>query len=93
MKNRYITRGIAAEVPPWLQNLMWFLWDSMAVEHKDYLQIFKLSRSAETQRIVHLQEQPPYRKELAIPAPDAINAKIYIIAENDYETMLLADEY
>lgn len=93
MKNRYMTRGVAVEVPPWLQNLLWFLWDSMEVENKDYLQVFRLSRSDGMQEIEHMQEQPDYKKIICVPAADAIDAKIHIIEDDDHVTMLLADEY
>ena len=93
MEKRYVTRGVAAEVPPWLQNLMWYLRESMQVERRDYLQVFRLSRSGGLQCIEHTQEQPDYKKILCVPAADAINAKVYIIEDSDHATMLLANEY
>ena len=93
MKKRCITQGVAAEVPPWLQNLLWFLWDSMEEERKDDLQVFRLSRAGALQSIEHAQEQPPYRKTICVPAADAIHAKVCIIADNGHATMLLANEY
>ncbi len=92
-EKRYITRGIQAELPGWLVNLLWFLRDGMEVEKKDYLQIFRLSRTATGQRIEHEQEQPPYKKTLDVPCEDAVSAKVYIIDDGTHVTMLLADEY
>lgn len=93
MKKRYMTRGVAAEVPVWLQNLLWFLRESMQVEQRDYLQVFRLSRAGGMQEIEHTQEQPGYKKVICVPAADAIDAKIYIIEDPEHVTMLLAEEY
>ena len=92
-EKRYITRGIQAELPGWLVNLLWFLRDGMEVESKDYLQIFRLSRTDKGQRSEHEQAQPPYQKVLAVPCEDAVDAKVYIIDDETHVTMLLADEY
>ena len=93
MEKRYMTRGVADEVPIWLQNLMWYLRESMQVEQRDYLQVFRLSRSGGLQEIEHTQEQPHYKKVICVPAADAIDAKIYIIEDPAHVTMLLAEEY
>ena len=93
MEKRYMTRGVAAEVPVWLQNLMWFLRESMQVEQRDYLQVFRLSRAGELQCVEHAQEQPDYKKVICVPAADAIDAKVYIIEDPEHVTMLLAEEY
>ena len=93
MEKRYMTRGVAAEVPAWLQNLMWFLRESMQVEQRDYLQVFRLSLSGGLQEIEHTQEQPDYKKVICVPAADAIDAKVYIIEDPEHVTMLLAEEY
>lgn len=93
MENRYITQGIASDIPLWLQNLLWFLRDSMQVEQKDYLQVFDLTRTDTGQHIVHRQEQPPYERTLDVPCDDAVTARIFIINDKDYVTMLLANEY
>ena len=93
MENRFMTSGVAARIPVWLQNLLWHLRDTMRVEQRDYLQVFNLSRSDGTQTIIHTQEQPDYRKVLTVPVEDAVTEKIYIIEEADHVTMLLAEEY
>ena len=93
MEKRCMTRGVAAEVPIWLQNLLWFLRESMQVERRDYLQVFRLTRSGDLQCIEHTQEQPDYKKVICVPAEDAINAKVYIIEDPEHVTMLLAEEY
>ena len=93
MEKRFMTSGVAARIPVWLQNLLWHLRDTMQVEQRDYLQVFELTRSEDAQTIIHTQEQPDYRKELVVPAADAVTEKIYIIEDTDHVTMLLAEEY
>ena len=62
-------------------------------EKKDYLQVFKLTKTPTSQHIVHEQEQPPYRYELDVPCDDAVNAKVFVIDDLTHSTMLLAEEY
>lgn len=93
MKSRYITRGIQATIPPWLQTLLWYMRESMDVPERDYLQIFRLSCDGDCQCIEHTQEQPEYQHVVAIPGEQPVDAKIYIIEDPDHITMLLADEY
>ena len=88
---RYITRGIDAEIPFELQV---FMWESISfIPEPDYLQIFKLEPFRMMQRITHEQEQPPFRREYLIPTDNPVTAKVYVIDSNDYSTMLLAEEY
>ena len=44
-------------------------------------------------KIVHEQEIPEFRREYHLPSENPINAKVYIIDDNDHSTMLLAEEY
>ena len=83
---KFLTRGVMAEIPSWLTNLMWHMVLTMEVEEKDYLQVFR-------QHIIHEQEQPPYRYELDVPCDDAVNAKVFVIDDLTHSTMLLAEEY
>lgn len=57
---RYATKGVTTTVPLMLQIILWDLVDSMAVEEKDYLQVFRLSNESGKQKITHTQEQPEY---------------------------------
>lgn len=93
IEKRFITSGVAARIPVWLQNLMWHMRDTMQAKPRDYLQVFELTRSEDAQTIIHTQEQPDYRKVLTVPAADTVTEKIYIIEEPDHVTMLLAEEY
>ena len=90
---KFLTRGVENKIPSWLTNLMWHMVLTMVVEEKDYLQVFKLTKTLTGQHIVHEQEQPPYRYELDVDCPDAVDAKVFVIDDRTYSTMLLAEEY
>lgn len=89
---RYLTRGIDAEIPFELQIFMWDCIDRLP-EKRDYFQVFKLENLNGIQRITHFSEQPEYHMEYLIPTDNPITAKVYVIDSNDYSTMLLASEY
>ena len=88
---KFLTRGVMAELPSWLTNLMWHMVLTMEVEEKDYLQVFRLTKTPGGQHI--MQEQPPYRYELDVPCDDAVNAKVFVIDDLTHSTMLIAEEY
>ena len=90
---RYATRGVTTTVPLLLQIILWDLIDSMEVEEKDYLQVFRLSAESGKQKIAHTQEQPPYERQLEFPSEDTITAKIFVIDDETHTIMLLAEEY
>ena len=90
--NRYITRGVQSEIPIVLQIFMWNCISAVP-EPTDYLQIFRLSECHGKQRIIHEQEGPEFKREYLLVFPDPINAKVYVIDDGDYCTMLLAEEY
>ena len=90
---RYCTKGISETVPLLTQIILWDLIDSMEVEEKDYLQVFKLTTDDTTQRITHSQEQPPYERTLEFRTDNPITAKIFVIDDETHTTMLLAEEY
>ena len=90
---KFLTRGVEREIPSWLVNLIWCMVMTMEVPEKDYLQVFILTKTPTGQHIVHEQEQPPYRYELEVECPDAVDAKGFGIDDRTYSTMLLADEY
>ena len=89
--NRYITKGVRSEIPAVLQL---FMYDCISVIlEKDYLQIFRLSVLNGKQKIIHEQEQPEFKREYLLNIPEPITAKVYVIDDGDYCTMLLAEEY
>ena len=63
----------------------------------DYLQIFRLSPTHENgkamQQIIHIQEQPSYRKTITFPFENPVRAKVFCIDDETHSTMLLAEEY
>lgn len=96
---RYMTRGIQANVPLEIQLFLWEFQTEIRKNNKeiDYLQIYDLTIEEEQQKIKHTSEEPEYEKEYAIQVEEPITAMIFII-EDDYgdkfvETMLLAEEY
>lgn len=80
-------------MPLLTQIILWNLIDSMEVEEKDYLQVFKLTSDGTTQQITHSQEQPPYERTLEFRTDSPITAKIFVIDDETHTTMLLAEEY
>ena len=94
-ENRYITRGINEKIDLQLQILLWNLVDDLKVE-KDYLQVFKLSRTGEVINIEHIQEVLEYKSFIKVNAKDLEfkeEIKIYVIDSGVYSTMLLSEEY
>ena len=90
---RYCTRGISETVPLLTQIILWDLIDSMEVEKKDYLQVFRLTTDSKTQHVTHTQEQPHYERKLEFRTDNPITAKIFVIDDETHTTMLLAEEY
>lgn len=98
-ENRYCTKGVN-ELPMILQLLLWSYIDELKrsdIIRLDYLQIFRLSTVMQgdqiLQRIVHEQEQPPYKAEHLVQLDCAYNMKIFVIDDESHSTMLLASEY
>ncbi len=89
---RYLTKGVQAEIPLELQLFMWVCIDSLPSE-RDYFQVFRLENLNGIQKITHFSEQPEYHREYLIPTGNPITAKVYIIDSDEYSTMLLAEEY
>ena len=90
---RYVTRGITSTVPLVTQIILWDCIDSMKVERKDYLQVFKLVANGTNQQITHSQEEPAYERTFTFPTDEPITAKIFVIDDETHTTMLLAEEY
>ena len=89
---RYRTARITCEIPLELQLLLWDCVEQLR-EGADCLQVFELTSNEGKQQIVHFQEVPRFQKEYWIFSNRPIVAKIYIIIEGEYATMLFADEY
>lgn len=96
--SRYITRGIHAQIPMFTTMVLWEMIETARRETPlDYLQVFQLYPAHEqgnsVQKVIHTQEQPPYRKILCFPCENPVQAKIFCIDDETHSTMLLADEY
>ena len=90
---RYATRGITSTVPLVTQIILWDCIDSMKVERKDYLQVFKLVANGTNQQVTHSQEEPAYERTFTFSADEPITAKIFVIDDETHTAMLLAEEY
>lgn len=91
-KGRYLTRGVDAEIPLYLQVFLWECMDRMP-EPKDYLQVFRLSGDHGLQVVYHTAEQPQFAMTYFVLAEKSITAKVYIMDDGEHCTMLLAEEY
>lgn len=89
---RYLTAGIAATIPNFLQLFMWQCIDRLPDE-RDYLQVFRLEPFGGMQQIRHTSEQPEHQMLYMLPTDHPVIAKIYVIDDDDHSTMLLAEEY
>lgn len=101
---RYITRGIASNLPEALQQQLWKLVAQREneqfkeLEEIDYFHIFQFNMHNSQLYIKHKQERPEYVKIHKANYSKAINInKVYIIREDDvdlsYYVMLLPEEY
>ena len=91
-KGRYLTRGVDAEIPLYLQVFLWECVDRMPAS-KDYLQVFRLSEENGLQIVHHTSEQPQFEMTYIVEAKKPVTAKVYIIDDGEHCTMLLAEEY
>lgn len=97
--NRYMTKGINQTLDISLQIMLWQIIDDFkdikGIE-LDYLQVFKIRRNKNELIIEHTQEVPEYKKVYLVNNLGSLieeDLKIFIIDENDYNIMLLAEEY
>lgn len=95
---RYITCGIANEIPDEIQLVLWIMIDNLRRSihsEPDYLQVFWLSNQDGKQKIIHSQGQPEYRNDIlvALLCQPVEKAKIFVIDDGRHSTMMLAEEY
>ena len=98
---RYMTRGVAYDVPGEIVIFMWQKVDGLKLKSKgqmDYLQVFDLRRfkdinGDEYQLVIHRSEKPTYEQRYLVPTKDIYEGKVFVIDSIDYCTMLLAKEY
>ena len=89
---RYLTKGVQADIPFELQLFMWECISHMP-EERDYFQAFDLDILDGKQYIRHFLEQPEYSQDYMIGFENLVNQKVYVIDDGDHSTMLLAEEY
>lgn len=96
---KYMTKGIAVQLPPELQLYLWQMIAELNRCHiPDYLQVFKLDAitigGQSFQQITHTQEIPPYRNTVTIRIDQPVsNRKVFCIDDQSHSTMLFAEEY
>ena len=90
--SRFLTAGVAATIPEFLQLFMWQCVDRLPDE-RDYLQVFELKPFGGMQQIRHTAEQPEHQMLYMIPCDEPVAAKVYVIDSDTYSTMLLVEEY
>jgi len=98
-KTRYMTRGVSSKIPLTLQIYLWNLIDEKLKKNEDldYLQIFIVKNNGRNLKIIHKQEEPPYKNEYKLKMVNEYvevkNTKIYVIDDRTHSTMLFAEEY
>ena len=97
-ESRYITRGANKKLDLRLQLILWSMIDKLNEEGKelDYLQVFKVRKCKEGIVIEHSQEVPEYKEKYVIDLENIEvngNIKVFVIDDNEYSTMMLAEEY
>lgn len=95
---KYMTRGVQECIPFDLVVLMWQMYDRCKEEMNpcDYFHVFQLKMlegEVLNQEIIHQQEVPEYERTYVIAVERPITGKIYVIENDDYVMMLLANEY
>ena len=89
---RWVSVGIDCEMGEDIQNAIWALSDTLAIERND-IQLFYLSRvqinDIEMQRIIHKQEDPDYESASLFPAEHPIDANVLLVFDGYYFTMYL----
>ena len=98
--NRYITRGIANNLPNILQHQLWQLVSEREQEQTkdntsvDYFHIFQFNKHRNQLYIKHKQERPEYAKIHKANYSKAINInKVYIIREDDVDLSYMSCYY
>jgi len=100
-KDKYITRGINTNIKMEIQLLIWSYIAELSKRKNfklDYLQVFELSPYSEdagthNEKIIHRQEVGSYEETHLIKIDEPFTAKIYVIDDGKYSTMMLAEEY
>ena len=97
--DKFITKGVQQNIPLELQFFIWNCINMLKNQYKqiDYLQVFELTKQRADdiffQKIEHRQEVPQYIKTYNIFSSKMVDAKLFVIDDGTYSTMMLAGEY
>jgi hypothetical protein len=96
-KPRYMTKGIAEQLHPELQILLWEMIDARKEkgEEVDYLIVFELTVQEKQQFILQRQEQPPYKHRMLVQLRSAepITSTIWCMDNGETQSMLYPEDY
>ncbi|MCI1592508.1 DUF960 family protein [Heyndrickxia oleronia] len=96
-KTKYATQQIASKVSVEIKVLLWRIMDSLTDNQEllDYLQVFHIQRSDDSQRITNKQEQPPMEMvaELELKKSKPIDTTIWIVDDGSHCTMMFPNDY
>jgi hypothetical protein len=96
VKQKYITAGVCDQISLPTQMVIWQLAASLPLE-ADYLQVFRLKPGVKDSRIIQIieqsQEQPEFQRTFSFYCEEPVTAKLFLIDDGDYITLLLASEY
>lgn len=94
---KFATSRVQQQIPKFLQNILWYLVETMSIEEKDNLQVFTLEHvevdGQRKLRIIHTQKLLNYRQEYTICTKSLVTSQVYVIDEKTHCIMLLASEY
>ncbi len=96
---RFMTRGIANEIPVDVQAFMWNIITEQVATYGgvDYLQVFTFSRNNNELIVHYKQEIPEVSRSFALEYRDEfytfLRETIFVIDEITHSTMLFAHEY
>lgn len=91
----YITKGVSINIPDSIINFIFKIIDNMPKDNLDYLQIFKIEKTPDMGVLVeHRQEQPEFERVYFLLNDEIkFQGKLYLVIEDNYRTLMLADEY
>ncbi|MEG2110609.1 DUF960 family protein [Clostridium sp.] len=93
--NTYITKGVKNNIPEDIINFIFRVVDNIPKYNLDYLQIFRIQMTQKQGVLIeHKQEQPEFEKVYFLLNDEIeFEGKLYLIIENEYMILILAEEY
>lgn len=93
---KYVTKVVSQQIPIFLQNILWYLVETLPIQDKCYRQVFTLEPvtldGKQKLRIIHIQRSPKYRQEYTITTKFITTTQIHVIDNHDHCIMMLASE-